>query len=157
MSDEEHKPDRGRPPKGPELADNVEASEQARRRLKVILQTIAGELSIPEACAQLDIGEARFHELRTEWLQFAVKGLEPKPLGRPAQTTPEQQDEIARLRRQKADLELYLQAARVREQIALTMPHLLAEQDHPEDNFEIVEGKKHRQLMFRKKKDRKPR
>lgn len=156
MSEEEQpEPERGRPPKGPQLADNVEASDQARLRLKVILQTIAGELTIPQACAQLDIGEARFHELRTEWLQFAVKGLEPKPLGRPAQATPQEQDEIDRLRRQKADLELYLQAARVREQIALTMPHLLADEDHPEDRFEL-KTKKHRKLLF-KKKARKPR
>lgn len=141
MEQEQPKPDRGRPPKGPELVDKVEASEQARLRLKVILQTIAGELTIPQACEQLDLGEARFHELRSEWLQYAAKGLEPKPLGRPAQSTPQDQAEIKRLRERAENLELHLQAARVREQIALTMPHLL----------DRKEKKKERKLLFKKK------
>jgi hypothetical protein len=155
MDQEQPKLDRGRPPKGPQLADNVQASDQARLRLKVILQTISGELTIPEACAQLGIGEARFHELRTEWLQSAALSLEPKPLGRPPQTTPPDQAEMQRLRERAEVLEIHLQAARVREQIALTMPHLLAQQDHPEDNFEL-KTQKHRKLLF-KKKERKPR
>lgn len=125
MDSEEPKIERGRPPKGPELADNVEASEQARLRLKVILQTISGVLTIPQACQQLNLSEARFHELRSEWLQSAAQALEPKPLGRPALTTPQEHTEIQRLRERAENLEIHLQAARVREQIALTMPHLL--------------------------------
>lgn len=127
MDHEQPKLDRGRPPKGPELADKVHASDQARLRLKVILQTISGELTIPQACQQLNLSEARFHELRSEWLQSAAQALEPKPLGRPTQTTPQEQAEIKRLRERAENLELHLQAARVREQIALTMPHLLVD------------------------------
>lgn len=130
--------DRGRPPKGPELVENVLASDQARLRLKVILQTIAGELTIPQACAQLHLGEARFHELRTQWLQSAAAALEPKPPGRPAQTTPQEHAEIQRLRERAENLELHLQAARVREQIALVMPHLLHDKkDDPQQKEKI--------------------
>lgn len=134
--------DRGRPPKGPELADNVDASEQARLRLKVILQTIAGELTIPQACEQLSLGEARFHELRTEWLQAAAAALEPKPPGRPAQITPQDRDEMKRLRERAENLELHLQAARVREQIALTMPHLLRDKKGKNKNDGSADKKK---------------
>ena len=59
-------------------------------------------MTIPQACEQLSLGEARFHELRTEWLQAAAAALEPKPLGRPTQTTPEERDEMKRLR-ERAD------------------------------------------------------
>jgi len=126
--------DRGRPPKGPELAENVDASDQARLRLKVILQTIAGELTIPQACELLQLSEARFHELRTDWLQSAAAALEPKPAGRPPQTTPEQHAEIALLKRRAEALEFRLEASRIREQIALTMPHLLREKKDPDKN-----------------------
>jgi hypothetical protein len=116
---------RGRPPLGPELADRVEGSAPAKERLKIILATIAGYVTVADACEKLGINEARFHELRTEWLQASVMHLEPKPLGRPAtQVTPEA-TEIASLKQQVQELEIDLRAAQIREEIALLMPHVL--------------------------------
>jgi transposase-like protein len=110
---------------GPELADRVEGSVPAKERLKIILATIAGHVTVADACEKLGINEARFHELRTEWLQASVMHLEPKPLGRPAtQVTPEA-TEIASLKRQVQELKMDLRAAQIREEIALLMPHVL--------------------------------
>jgi hypothetical protein len=116
---------RGRPTQGPALADKVEGSDQARVRLKIILQTIAGELTVADACKQLGLSEARFHELRQQWLQASCAALEPKPLGRPKETTIEQEVELLRLHRENKNLEMHLRAAQIREEIAVAMPHVL--------------------------------
>jgi transposase-like protein len=105
---------RGRPPLGPELAERVEVSAPAQERLKVILATIAGQMSVAAACEKLGISEARFHELRQECLRAAAAALEPKPLGRPtAQVSPEA-TEIAALKQQVQELKVDLRAAQIR-------------------------------------------
>jgi len=116
---------RGRPPKGAELVDGLESSTLAKDRLKVILQTIAGELSVVDACARLNISEARFHELRGEALRAAAAFLEPKPAGRPPQQTDAQAAETAALKEQIQELKIELRATQIREELALLMPHVL--------------------------------
>lgn len=117
---------RGRPPQGPKLVENVEGSDAAKERLRVILETLAGTLSVEHACALLNVGEARFHEMRGEVLQQAVNLLEPKAKGRPPAPPPsEDAQEVARLRAQVVDLSIDLRAAQIREEIALISPHLL--------------------------------
>lgn len=107
---------RGRRPAGPEYVDHLPGSEQARQRLKVVLDTLAGRLRVKEACEQLGIGEVRFNELRLSVLTTALAALEPKPAGRPKQTaTPVELEALEQLRDE-------LQAAQVREQIALALP-----------------------------------
>jgi hypothetical protein len=125
---------RGRPPKGPDLVEGVDASALAKERLKVILQSVAGSLSVADACAQLNVGEARFHELRAEVLGSAARTLEPKPPGRPPQVPTEEQKRIVELERQITDLKVDLRAAQLREQIALVAPHLLQPQPGENDN-----------------------
>jgi hypothetical protein len=116
---------RGRPPKGAELVDGLESSTQAKERLKIILQTIAGELSVIDACASLNISEARFHELRSETLHAAAAHLEPKPVGRRPQQADAQAAETAALKEQIQELKIDLRAAQIREELALLMPHVL--------------------------------
>lgn len=116
---------RGRPPLGPGLADRVEGSAPAKERLKIILATIAGQVTVAEACEKLGVNEARFHELRTEWLQASVALLEPKPLGRPATQVSPEVTEIASLKLQVQELKIDLRAAQIREELALLMPHVL--------------------------------
>jgi hypothetical protein len=74
---------RGRPGKGSELVDGLEGSDGARLRLKLVIETLAGRMTVEEACRQLSIGESRFHAMRREALAAAVSGLEPSPAGRP--------------------------------------------------------------------------
>ena len=74
----------GRPPK--RIDEHVEALDgtaESKRRLELILETIAGQKSVVEVCELLDIGEARFHELRQQVLASALAGLAPGAAGRP--------------------------------------------------------------------------
>jgi hypothetical protein len=116
---------RGRPPLGPQLVDHLPGDAQAKQRLQVVLESLAGLRSIEEACVTLGIHEARFHELRAEVLQAALERLTPKTPGRPRQQTPEHEAQMASLEAQIRDLKIELQAARVREEIAVAMPYLL--------------------------------
>ena len=50
----------------------------------LILQTLAGQTRVQQACAELGVGETRFHQLRLDALQAAVDQLELRPAGRPA-------------------------------------------------------------------------
>jgi hypothetical protein len=119
---------RGRPVKGVDLLEKLEASgasHVARQRLTLILQTLAGALTVQEACSVLGITPSRFHELRHQFLRQAAGLLEPRPVGRQRQEPSADQLEIQRLRRQIIELKLDLRALQVREEIALVMPHLL--------------------------------
>jgi hypothetical protein len=113
---------RGRRPVGPELVDRLPGSESARERVKVVLQTMTGELRVQEACEQLQISEQRFDELRIEAIQAAVASLEPKPMGRPVRETVVDAAEMERLQQRVAELEAQVAAAVVRAELAMALP-----------------------------------
>lgn len=113
---------RGRRPSGPEMVDQMAGSDLARERVKVVLQTMAGELRVQEACEVLHLSEQRFDELRVQALQAAVSELEPKPAGRPPRLATEEQAEIARLRERVAQLEAELKVSHIREELAAIRP-----------------------------------
>jgi hypothetical protein len=75
---------RGRPGLGVGHVDRLLGDEESKERLRVILRTTAGELTVEEACARLGIGESRFHEIRQAALQAALLALEVGPPGAPA-------------------------------------------------------------------------
>jgi len=115
---------RGRYPSGPEYVESLEGSTEAKRRAKVILQTVSGELRVQEACRLLAICEQRFQQLREEMLQAALARLEVRPAGRPRRQA--ERAEAAALQGKLAEVELELRLAQVREEIALVMPQALA-------------------------------
>jgi len=129
---------RGRPHKGAELVADLDGSEQARQRLKIILQTLAGAMTIEQACDALGIGRAGFHKLRRQFLAQATSLLEPRPRGRQRRQRSAAEDQIAELQQEIVRLKLDLKAQQIREEIALVMPHLL----------------KNKRLSSRKKKPR---
>ena len=92
----------GRKPDGPQIVERLEGSPSAKQRLEVILETITGQLTIPEACARLGICESRFHDLRNRTLQATLNTLEPRRPGRPPKRTSPEQGEIDAL---KAELD----------------------------------------------------
>lgn len=119
---------RGRLPAGPEYVDNLEGSPQAKERLKVILETIAGTRRVQEACAVLKISEPRFHQLREEAMAAALQGLEPRPAGRPPSSqVPAEQ--VQALEEKLAEKEEEVRAAQVRAEVALALPK--ARQEEP--------------------------
>jgi hypothetical protein len=129
---------RGRKPSGPESVEQLQGSEQAKERLVVVLQTLAGHCRMGAACQQLHVGKTRFHQLRQAALQAALASLEPKPIGRPRQAEAVVSGaEMAALTQRVLELEVEARTAQVGEEIALTLPHrgrdrAAADEDAPE-------------------------
>jgi hypothetical protein len=98
---------------------------ETKRRLKVILQTMRGELRLSEACAMLGVSPQRFHQLREEAMQGALAALEPRPAGRPARSQAESAQQVEQLQKKLADAQVELRAAQAREEIALVAPRLV--------------------------------
>jgi transposase-like protein len=120
---------RGRPPKGSSLVDGLEAPSEVKKRLKVILETLSGALSVAEACKRLGVSQTRLHELRQEALRAAAAGLEPKQVGRPRKPAPREDSQVEQLEQEIRHLRLELRFAQAREEIAMTMPHVLVPRD----------------------------
>jgi hypothetical protein len=108
---------RGRRPVGPELAERLGGSAQARLRMRVILETLAGTTRVKEACEELGICPQRFEALRAEVVQAGIAALEPKPVGRPVRAGAGRSAEVARLEERVAELEASLQVAQVRAEL----------------------------------------
>jgi hypothetical protein len=113
---------RGRRPVGPELAEQLEGSAEACRRMRVVLETIAGARRVHEACEELGICEQRFETIRAAAIRAGIAALEARPIGRPPKVLSEAQDQIARLEERVAELEAQLQVARVRAELAGVLP-----------------------------------
>jgi len=107
----------GRKPLGPALAENLEGSARAKKRLEIILKTIAGRLSIEEASHQLGIEHSMLYKLRTGALEAALASLEPQPMGRPPTRDAAADLEIAGLNRRIKELEKEAKLSKVREEI----------------------------------------
>ena len=115
----------GRKPLGPALVQHLPGSLRAKERLEVILQTIAGTLTIKEACDRLGIEEAMFHRLRVGVLQAGISHLEPRLLGRPPQPSSPERERLTDMERRLKNLDRELQLAAVREEIAHVLPHVI--------------------------------
>ena len=122
---------KGRKPQGTQHVERLSGSESAKQRLTTILETLRGELTVPEACARLGIHESRFHALRNAWLQEALDLLEPRRLGRPPQTV-DVAELLSRLQTsetENATLRQQLLAAEVRRELAEALPHVVRASD----------------------------
>ena len=113
---------RGRRPSGPECVGRLAGSDQAKERLQVILQTLAGTCRVREACRRLGISEPRFQQLRAQVLEAALERLEPRPAGRPPQLDGDDEGRLAALADRLAAKEVELRAAEARVEIALALP-----------------------------------
>jgi hypothetical protein len=120
---------RGRRPEWERVVQRLEGSEAAKARLQALLATLAGRQTVAQACARLGLSEARWYALRQRVLQAALAALEPQAAGRPGRGREELDARVRLLEAELRDLRLDLQAARVREEIALVMPQLLARAD----------------------------
>jgi hypothetical protein len=120
---------RGRRPAGPEFVERLEGSAFAKVRAKVVLQTIARELTVPQACKQLGICEQRFYQLRDEHLRDFVVGFEPGSPGRPPRTLSRAEQRVIELEELLAAKNLELRTALAREEIAITLPRVAHDAD----------------------------
>lgn len=115
---------RGRPVKGTKMVEDLEGSGDAKKRLKVILETVSGEKDVSSACDELGIGKSAFFELRSRVLQATLENLEPRSAGRPRREVSEEQAEIEKLKKENQELMTELKIAHVREEIMLAMPEV---------------------------------
>ena len=102
--------------------ERLAGSDQAKERLQVILQTLAGTCRVREACRRLGISEPRFQQLRAQVLEAALERLEPRPAGRPPQPGEADEGRLAALADRLAAKEVELRAAEARVEIALALP-----------------------------------
>jgi hypothetical protein len=118
----------GRPSLGSALVDTLEGPAEVKTRLKTILDVLAKRTTVDEACAVLRVSRSYYYLLQTEALNGALDALLPKPPGRPPAEKPQEDPRVRALQERVADLEVDLAAARVREEIATTLPHFAARQ-----------------------------
>ncbi len=114
-----------RPPTGARQVHALEGEARAKERLRIVLETVAGQRSVDEACRLLGVGKTRFHALRRQTLQAALDGMEPGVAGRPRTRDVQESTEVQELKARVEALQLDLQAALVRTELALTLPNVL--------------------------------
>lgn len=148
----------GRPVKGSELINNLDGDEESKARLKMILDTIAGKITIKEACEKLQISESRFYKLRTDILQSALFNLEPKPKGRPGIPIDEKDEEIKELKEELRKVRLDNKVLELKSEYAALAPYLLnADGSINENEFcKLIKGEvKKKQKKKKKRKQQK--
>ena len=91
---------RGRPVVGVALIERLDGPRGQRRQLRILLGTIAGTLTIAQACAELGVGRTRPR----------LPGPDP---------------DVVALQARVRELEIALRTTALRSEIALTMPYLL--------------------------------
>jgi hypothetical protein len=80
---------------------------------------------VEEVCAALGIGRTRFYELPERALYGALEALFSGPPGPRPRTVDAREQRILELEAALSQLQIQLQASRVRTEIALVMPHIL--------------------------------
>jgi hypothetical protein len=118
---------RGRYPAGVEYLDKLDGAAADKQRLKAILETMFGEARLLEACDRLGIRETRFHQLRDRALQGALDAIAARPTGRPSGPAMVDAECVRELEQALAEKELELQAAQIREEVALILPQRVEE------------------------------
>ncbi len=122
-----------RPPKRSGHVDKLDVSDEARERLRAVLDTLAGDVSMPEAAERVGVKESRFYYIREYILQQAGKAAEKRTSGvKPKPRDPADVERIAALEAQLQELRIELEAARLRTELALTMPQVLKAQPPPD-------------------------
>jgi len=135
----------GRKPIGPPLVRRLDGSEQAKERMEVILETVAGKITIREACDRLGIEEAMFFKLRTQVLQAGIARLEPRPAGRPARRLSPEGQRIAELEQELREQELQRKVLEAQLDIARIVP------ESAEERLKKTAKKKHRRRKRKKR------
>lgn len=122
---------KGRTASPQKLLESLEGSELAKRRMQWILLTLGNQCTVQQACEDLGISETAFHKLRKSAMRRFIVDLEPKRRGRPREAPPPDDPQMLELQERNRQLTLQLAASRVREEIALAMPHLLQKREPP--------------------------
>jgi hypothetical protein len=110
----------GRPALGADLVGSIEdASPVARSRLEAILRNLSGEWTIEEAAASVGMKRSWFCDLRKRYLRESAELLEPRRPGPTPREATDAERVVAALKERIVDLELDVEAAEIREELAL--------------------------------------
>ena len=109
---------RGRYPSGPEAVERLDGSDEAKRRLRVLLEVVSGRCRIKDACARLGIKDTRLEQLRRRALLGALAALEPRPGGRPRRRSKVTAAQVEELTARVRELGLELRVAQARAEVA---------------------------------------
>jgi hypothetical protein len=118
---------RGRKPNVARLVQRWQGTAEAKARLTAILATLSGKQTVAQACSLLGVGERGFYKLRDRFLQAALLCFEPRGPGRPPVLNSDSAAarRVTELEAALRDVRVDLRAARIREEIAMALPHLL--------------------------------
>lgn len=119
----------GRPTEGLEHIDRVHGSFEAKHRLKTIVLTLSGDVTVVEACERLRIRSSRFHVIRTRALQAAVEDLEPHQAGRPHSAAHASSERVRELEVRLEQTEKELRHERAQSAIALVTSRMVGSWD----------------------------
>lgn len=131
---------KGRRTKGVGHVDNLVGGDEEKARLKAILATFSGELTVAEASRQLGITTSRFAKLRAEVLQGALDRLAPRPVGRPAKEV----DEMALLKEEMERKQERADAERLILRTLLQVGQSMLDDEREKKGFTPGEGRKKR-------------
>jgi hypothetical protein len=109
----------GRPTEGLEHIEHLHGSFEAKLRLKTIVLSVLGDVSVVEACERLGIQSSRFHVVRRDALQAAVDRLEPHHAGRPRGESEATSARVRTLEERLGQREIDVRHERTRAEIAL--------------------------------------
>lgn len=140
---------RGRRPQGPESVERAPGSEQAKQRARTVLETMTGSCRVVEACRRLKISAPRYHQLRTQGVDALVASMESGHAGRPTRRPAPEQEKIAVLQEEVAQLKVKLQAAQARAEIALVLPNVVQDEKQPEKKTRQRQTRQRRQQARR--------
>lgn len=140
---------RGRPPKGAAQVEHLSGSMDAKTRLRVIMETVSGTKTIREACQELGVEKSAFYKMRDKALEGAIESLEPRQVGRPRAIVSRKDKKIEELEKELLEARMNLEAAYIREELSIAMPHVLINRDE--------DKKKKRKAKKKKKKSRQDR
>lgn len=129
---------RGRPPRGLDLVDGRDGDPIAKLRLKLLLGTLTGEVTLSGAADLLGVSERAVVKQRARFLDDAIELLEPRARGRPQKTETQEAGRIRELEAEVERLEYELRVARAREELAL----ILAETERGVKDGKSARGKK---------------
>ena len=105
--------------------NKLDGPMEQKKRLRVILESLTGQITVSSACRKLGIGETQFNNLRNQVLQGGLDALAPGMPGRPHKSEPADPARIAQLEQQVSDLSIELEASMIRTEIAMLMPDLI--------------------------------
>lgn len=105
------------------LIDRLRGPRETKRRLRILLASLAGTMTVSEACAELGVGRSRFHVLRRRMLRGMLDATAAAPeTNAPSPETETDRDQLRALHARIDELERALHFTALQGAIVLGEP-----------------------------------